>query len=205
MKRFTLAFILIILSHAGRIVTAQPINDTFGRYARISNSPYRTHINIHYNELANGIAIDLFSIDNRNYAGYLTNYTTHYVDTTINMVVEKTKDREYSYRIKLDRMASTKAALHLLESRQDTLSQAVLKLPDDLAIADCYNDNFKFKIEDKFMSQEIFCPDARIDSNHYQSWKIFRDVVNPNLVFLRKTLRLCLDQYSRRSLLTFYS
>jgi len=76
-KRFTFLFILLVLCYSRQIVVARATKDTFGRYALISNSPYHTHINIHYNKFANGMAIDLFSIDNTTYAGYL-NYTTHY-------------------------------------------------------------------------------------------------------------------------------
>jgi len=46
------------------------------------------------------------------------------------------------------------------------------------------------RLETNLKSQEIFCPDARTDSNHYQSWKIFRDIINPNLAFLRSALML---------------
>ena len=163
----------------------------------VKDSPYPTHIRIFYNRFsATGMVIDLFSVDKINYAGVLTNYTNRYKDTTINMVVTQTFDRTYSYKLRLDSTASTKTALHLLASRQDTLSEEAISFPKNWMIDDCGSYIFEFKTNNRYIRQSLFCPEVRALTIDDPSQPVFRNIICPNLEYL--SIQLQLDSFKYR-------
>lgn len=143
----------------------------------ISKSFYKTHIRVGLT----GKYVDLFSEDNKNYNGIITNYV-------IQSLGVKSNNRKVKSKINSDKIIVQKVFLDSVKCSlvaQEVINSGQVQLPSLSGMGmDCGKVEFTFKIDDFYREQNFSCMYFVKESNSEKA------IVDSNLKLLSKNLNL---------------